>query len=74
MHPHLREHFCKLVIMKSENDINGFRIDLVRVLFSTPLPTPQGTTPLVTFSAVGVCRFKGRGLIRVPINADAEML
>jgi hypothetical protein len=60
--------------MKSENDAVGFRIDLVRVISSTPLPTPPGLTPLITFTAVGVCRFRGRGLLRVPINQNPEMI
>jgi hypothetical protein len=41
--PHLREHFNKLVIIRSEQEMVGFRIDLVRVLHATPLPTPAGT-------------------------------
>lgn len=47
--PHLRDHFNKLVIFRAEQDMVGFRIDLVRVLHATPLPPPVGTAPSVTF-------------------------
>jgi len=60
--------------MKAEADMVGFRIDLQRVIFATPLPTPPGTTPLVTFTPVGVGRFRIRNIIGVPANADPQLL
>ena len=48
----------------------GFRIDLVRVLHSTPFPAAAGEVPNpeVTFLAVGVCRFRARAILGHPIN------
>jgi len=70
LNPNLREHFNKLVIMRHEGDMVGFQIALVRIIHATPLPVQAGEQASVTFQATGVCRFRARAVIGVPVNFD----
>jgi hypothetical protein len=48
----------QLVIMKNEDDMVGFRVDLIRLTAATPNDGPVNKPYVCTFDVIGVCRFR----------------